>query len=90
MNNKPLFKILQLDSIIKVLKLDERIQIHRYLSGRSDQLTTNILYWQEWIERNAWNPPEVRYGQDRLLYTINELGDWLPIEDYAKQLKLMI
>ncbi len=90
MNDKLLFAVLQLDSITKVLKLDERILIHRYLAGKSNILSTNILYWAEWIERNAWEAPEMRYGQDRLLYTINELGDWNPIEDYAKQLKSTI
>ena len=81
MNKELLLKVLQLDSIINILKWEERMMIHFQIQDRTDSTTENIEKLSQWIKLNKWIPPEMKYGQDRLLYFENEPGEWLSIED---------
>lgn len=89
MNTTLLFKVLQLDSIINALTWHERVRIHLYINDKAKMTTPTILHLYEWIEKNKWVPPELKYGQDRLLYYWSK-NDWQPIEDLAKILKQKI
>lgn len=87
MNTEILLKILQLDSIAHLLTWEERIKVHLYRNGRAKMTTPKILAVAEWIERYAWLPPEMRYGQDRLVYYENQPGEWRPIEELEEIMK---
>lgn len=82
MKNNILKKILQLDSILHFLTWKDRIRIHLYMLERFQSTTPHILAAYSWVVKNNWEAPEMRYGQDRLLY-FKSLGDqWEPIENY--------
>lgn len=82
MDNKILFKILVLDSIYHFLDWTERVRIHLYMSDKMKSTTPKILSACEWIEKNEWKAPNIKYGQDRLLYFESKKDVWTPIEEY--------
>lgn len=82
MKNNILKKILQLDSIFHFLSWDDRIRIHLYMLERFQSTTPHILAVYEWITKNEWSAPEMRYGQDRLLYFEIKEDQWEPVENY--------
>lgn len=92
MDKEFLIKILQLDSIIRCLDWEDRIRIHLYISGRARMTSPKILAAGEWIEKWQWIAPDMRYGQDRLVYysspNPSEGGEqWRPIEELEEIMK---
>lgn len=87
MDKEFLIKILQLDSIVRCLDWEDRIRIHLYLNGRARVTSPKILAAAEWIEKWQWIAPEMRYGQDRLLYYENASSEWRPIEELEEIMK---
>ena len=81
MNTITLFKVLQLDTIIRVLSWKERVRIHLYLQNRHKSTTPLILKLYDWINENQWEAPNIRYGQERLLYYEARNKEWRPIEE---------
>ncbi|SDE73387.1 hypothetical protein [Riemerella columbipharyngis] len=82
-----LHEVLALDSIYRLLSLDERITIHRRIKGLPDELslrTEKVIFW---VSDNNWRASSIRYGDDRLLYYWDERTGWNPIEKYQKNNK---
>ena len=87
MNNEILLLVLRLDSIAHLLTWQERVRVHLYMSGRAKTTTPNIIAMYEWIILTHWIAPEMRYGQDRLLYYENQKASWQPIEELTEIMK---
>ncbi len=86
MDNKLLFKVLQLDSLTGLLSTHERISIHMYNLGHDEPLTYNIVYLYEWIEANGWEPPKMKYGHDCFQYFYDPDSEiWLTADYYIKK-----
>lgn len=58
-------KILQLDSLIGFLDWTDRVEIHQF---KEKSNSPRIVAAYEWILKENWEVPQMRYGQDRLLY----------------------
>lgn len=85
MDKEIFFKVLQLDSLLNILHWKERIRIHLSISGRNETTTPDIMNVFEWIVRNKWEAPPMKYGQDYLQYYYDEnIMEWLPVEEYKK------
>ncbi|AKK74468.1 hypothetical protein OK18_19250 [Chryseobacterium gallinarum] len=84
MEKEILKKVLQLDSLIGFLSWQERVQIHLY--NDNDTITSKkVLAAFMWILKENWEPPEMNYGQDRLLYWYDPDSEiWFLDEDYLK------
>ena len=85
MENDILFKVLQLDSLIGFLNLEERITIHLYREGKkdADYITLQIMVAYHWIIKENWEAPKMKYGDDYLQYFFDPDSDkWLPTEWY--------
>lgn len=87
MDKEILLKVLQLDSITHCLDWEDRIRTHLYLNGRARVTSPKILAAVQWIEKWHWIAPEMRYGQDRLLYYENASGEWRPVEELKDIMK---
>lgn len=88
MEKDNLFKVLQLDSLTNMLDWKERIMIHLYMNSREQITTPKIISVYEWISENRWMPPQMKYGQDFLLYFYDEDSEkWEPVEDFIKTFK---
>lgn len=80
---------LAFDSIYHSLSWEERIRIHLYINRHKVELTPNILTLLELITSTDWEAPEMKYGQDRLLYCYDEDTErWMQVEKYAKENKI--
>jgi len=76
-------KVLQLDSLINFLSWQDRTQIHHSKDG--DNHSQKVLAAFIWIASKNWEPPQMKYGQDRLLYFFHpEYDCWFVDEDYLK------
>lgn len=85
MDNEILFKILQLDSLDKFLNWQDRIKIHLYMLGRAKMTSSKIIDAYEWIEKNDWEAPLMKYGQDYLQVFYDPDSEmWLPVESYIE------
>lgn len=83
--------VLALDGIYSFLDLYERYLLHLYLLDRlSVSFTTRIELAITLVESANWRPPEVSYGQDRVLYFINADGDLKPIKYYQHEIEIII
>jgi len=82
--NKALKKVLQLDSLINFLSWQDRTEIHQYAKG-GDITSNKIISALIWIASENWQPPEMRYEDDRLLYFYDPDSDlWLTDENYTE------
>lgn len=84
MEKRILKNVLQLDSIFGLLTYKERVRIHLILQEKISEATPYIKELYAWCEKWNWLPPEMRYGQDRLLYFENAPGEWKLIEELKK------
>ncbi|SIT25466.1 hypothetical protein SAMN05421786_1159 [Chryseobacterium ureilyticum] len=81
MDETILKRVLQLDSLIGFLSWQERTDIHKNHEISSSRI--KLAY--EWIIKENWKPPKMKYGQDRLLYFYDPINNhWLWDEDYLK------
>lgn len=81
MDTEILQNILKLDSLIGFLSWYDRAMIHK-----GDSIVSKRIFEAyAWICREGWEPPEMKYGQDRLLYFFHpEYDCWFVDEDYLK------
>lgn len=87
MNKDILFKILQLDSLIGFLDWTERVIIHLYREGKTDDgdLTLQIMVAYHWIQAESWEAPIMKYCDDCLQYFYDPDADtWIQVENYLK------
>ena len=82
-----LHTLLQLDSLYRFLTWGERMIIHAQMLEKTKRTTENIERFLFFVESEKWQAPEMRYGQDRLLYYLKEEGfqKWEQAEEYRKQ-----
>lgn len=83
--------VLALDSIYGFLDLYDRHLLHLFLLDRlCVGFTTQIEFAITLVESANWRPPEVSYGQDRVLYFTNSNGDLKPIKYYQHEIEIII
>lgn len=83
MDKEILFKILRLDTLVRVLSWKERVLIHLLMNNRLSGTTKKIKEVYDWIKKNNWKSPLTQYGQDRLEYFYDfDKERWLPVEEY--------
>ena len=73
-------ELLALDSIYKVLNLEERIFLHRKIEN------VKIFKFLKWIEDSNWKSPYMKYPEfhpDQLYYE-DENGELQPLTAYPK------
>lgn len=87
MDNKILLKVLQLDSLLHRLTWYDRARVHQFMAGSAEKVSQSVYKIYLWIKKTDWQPPNVRYGQDRLLYYENNLGEWRPVEELEETIK---
>ncbi|MCT2563974.1 hypothetical protein [Chryseobacterium herbae] len=90
-----LINTLTIDSIFGVLSWYERTAIHQYLNNKisPEDMPEKVTVLASVVKENNIVPPQMKYGQDRLKYYLQEYreyefldlpNEWLQIEEYAK------
>lgn len=86
MRSYNLHTLLQLDSLYRFLTWGERMIVHAQMLEKTQRTTENIERFLFFVEEEKWQAPEMRYGQDRLLYFLNEDKEYYYLaEEYRKQ-----
>ena len=81
-----LHTLLQLDSLYRFLTWGERMIVHAQMLCKTERTTDKIERFLFFVETEKWEAPEMRYGQDRLLYFLNEDEEYYYLaEEYRKQ-----
>lgn len=87
MDRFTLLDTLRLDSLSRVLTWEERIKTHLYINKKTNALPPKVEALARWITDNYWEPPEMKYGQDRLLYFYCEDEEkYKPVEQFDKKI----
>ena len=78
--------LLKLDSFYRILTFKERITLHALILKKPNapKLNARCQAFVGWINDTNWEAPEIRFGQDRLLYYKSEETN-IPIEEYAEK-----
>lgn len=90
-----LINTLTIDSIFGVLSWYERTMIHQYLNNKlsPDDMPEKVTMLAVLVKENEIVPPQMKYGQDRLKYYLQEYrecefldlpNEWLQVEEYLK------
>lgn len=87
MNKEILKNILILDSIYKVIPWTDRVIIHLLFQDKVTKVSPLIEDLYEWMIVWGWLPPELVYGQDRLLYVKLSNGERILALEYRKLVK---
>lgn len=78
-------QVLALDSLYGILSWYDRCWLHlKRIDRISEKTSPRTVALCKVIEQTGWEPPERRPGQDRCGQYKNENGEWLEIEDYAR------
>ncbi|MEI7486819.1 MAG: hypothetical protein WCJ72_05325 [Chryseobacterium sp.] len=84
MKKEILKKVLQLDSLTGFLDWVDRAEIHLYRDN-AKIASKRVLAAYEWIIKENWEAPQMKYGHDRVLYFYDPDSEtWLPDEYYLK------
>lgn len=90
-----LINTLTIDSIFGVLSWYERTTIHQYLNNKlpPDDMPEKVTMLAVLVKESEFVPPQMKYGQDRLKYYLQEYrecefldlsNEWLLVEEYPK------
>jgi predicted ArsR family transcriptional regulator len=90
-----LINTLTIDSIFGVLSWYERTTIHLYLSNKisPEDMPEKVTTLATVVKENKIVPPQMKIGQDRLKYYLQEYrecefldlaNEWLQVEEYLK------
>lgn len=90
-----LINALTIDSIYGVLTWYERTLIHLYLNNKipPEDMPEKVTKFTIIIKKLRVAPPQMKYGQDRLKYYLQEYkqcefldlpNEWLQVEEYQK------
>lgn len=83
-------RLLSLDSIFSFLKQSERIIAIKKMLGNTDlEVTDKMELVMKLIDQYQWKPPENKYGQDRLLYYLDN-ESWKHISEYTHPILIEI
>lgn len=76
-------KVLQLDSLIGFLDWTDRAEIHLF---KEKSNSPRIVVAYEWILKETWEAPQMKYGQDRLLYYYDPYSEKKILAEYYLKL----
>lgn len=90
-----LINTLTMDSIFGILSWYERTMIHLYLNNKvsPEDMPEKVTAMAVTIKESGIAPPQMRYGQDRLKYYLQQYkecefldlsNEWLQVEEYQK------
>ncbi|MFV0375987.1 MAG: hypothetical protein ACK5JD_01650 [Mangrovibacterium sp.] len=87
--NKKLLLVFRIDSLYGVLTSGEKVYLRAcFLGRRWGYIPERVKFLLNWSQLELLNLPELRVGQDRLVYVLDRSG-MVPIEKYRAQNRYM-
>lgn len=82
MRKLPFESALVLDNFAKILTTGERILVNQYRGGRTDYVPPKAEALQEYIDKEGWETPQIRYNDFRELQWLGIDKVWRPLNEY--------